>query len=559
MADGSGKLPFPKNLTDLRKFISEDTRKIDFKIQSKVIPLGKLRPWIMGLDQVGEDATGSVKILLSGSLALPEVDVDIELRNIHSPAKPWLPKTDVFVKMDAREDVAKFSAKALAKDYAPVTIEAELPFFPKKWASDPDLLMAETIRGKLQVPRLDLARFQALIPNARRLQGTLTGFAGISGKLGSPEVKANLKLTGGRLEMNGNTLPNFGGVHFELTSDLKRIDFKGGADDLAGGNLMINGHFKLGDDVTKQLGDLNLTLTGRGLPVARNEYLIMRTNADLKIKGPLDSALIAGNVGIIDSVFYKDIELIPIGRPFLEPAAAKLPAMDMPTDIGDKVPEYFRSWSANVSLKTVDPILIRGNLGQGRIAVDLRISGKLGDPIPNGEVTLNRARIRLPFSTLQVAQGTLKFNARTKFDPVIELRGDARMRPYQVDIYAYGRASDPQLVLVSQPPLPKEEIMTLLATGTTSSGLENSQQATSRASQLFIEELRRGRFLFGKQLRPLLGLLDDVDFSIADPDPYSSSTYNSASLQLSNRWSISAGVDVEGDQRMMATWRLRFK
>ncbi len=101
--------------------------------------------------------------------------------------------------------------------------------------------------------------------------------------------------------------------------------------------------------------------------------------------------------------------------------------------------------------------------------------------------------------------------------------------------------------------------MTLLATGTTSAGLEDSQAASSRAMQLLIEELRRGRFLFGKQLRPVLGLLDNVDFSLAESDPYDSGTYNSATLKLSEKWYVSAGIGAEGDQRVLAIWRLRFK
>jgi len=119
--------------------------------------------------------------------------------------------------------------------------------------------------------------------------------------------------------------------------------------------------------------------------------------------------------------------------------------------------------------------------------------------------------------------------------------------------------SDPQLVLTSEPPLPENEIMTLLATGTTSAGLEDSQAASSRAMQLLIEELRRGRFLFGKQLRPVLGLLDNVDFSLAETDPYDSDSYSSATLKLSDRWFITAGLGSQGDQRIMAVWRFRFR
>jgi hypothetical protein len=101
--------------------------------------------------------------------------------------------------------------------------------------------------------------------------------------------------------------------------------------------------------------------------------------------------------------------------------------------------------------------------------------------------------------------------------------------------------------------------MTLLATGTTTSGLEDPRMASSRALQLVIEELRRGRFAMGKRLRPLLGLLDRVDFSLADSDPYSGSTYSSATFSLTDRWLVAAGMGENGDSRLLGIWRISFR
>jgi autotransporter translocation and assembly factor TamB len=271
-----------------------------------------------------------------------------------------------------------------------------------------------------------------------------------------------------------------------------------------------------------------------------------------------DSRL-SGKVGIIDSVFFKDIELLPIGKPFLGPAAASLPKVDAPANIGAVLPAPFDAWTVDVAVETVDPILIRGNLGRGRVDVGLRVSGKLSDPKPEGKVRIAELVARLPFSTLEVREGFLTFTPQNGFDPTLEIRGTAEPRPYRVQVYAYGRLSDPQLVLTSEPPLPENEIMTLLATGTTSAGLEDSQAASSRAMQLLVEEMRRGRFPLGKRLRPLLGLLDNVDFSLAETDPYDSDSYSSATLKLSEKLYITAGLAAEGDQRVMAIWRIRFR
>lgn len=559
LAKGRGTLPMPEDFSKLDEFLANDTRPLDLTLNSETLPLAKLRPWIPGLDQIDEKATGKIEMKIAGSLADPEVDALVEIRDVSMPGRREIPKSDVTVKLKARNGRAEISAEAVAPDYAPATFKAEMAFLPKKWGRDPKSFLAEEIKGTLDLPRIELARFQSLIPGALELGGVTTGKVVIAGTIGDPKIDGGLNLSGGKLLMKGDKIPLFNGISFDLEANRKSVAIKGTVANLAGGSININGTMQVTNAAGDGLGPLDVSVKGVGLPLMRNEFLILRANADLHITGTMADALVSGEVGIIDSVFFKDIELLPIGKPFLGPAAASLPRVDVPAGIGAFVPPPFDAWTADITVQTIDPILIRGNLGRGRVDVGLRISGKLGDPKPSGRMRITEAVARLPFSTLEVREGYLNFTPETGFDPTLEIHGRAEPRPYRVQVYAYGRMSDPQLVLTSEPPLPENEIMTLLATGTTSAGLEDSQAASSRAMQLLIEELRRGRFIFGKQLRPVLSLLDNVDFSLAETDPYDSDPYSSATLKLSDRWYITAGLGSEGDQRIMAIWRFRFR
>lgn len=559
LATGRGTLPVPEDFSKWKEFLENDTRPLDLTINTETLPLAKLRPWVKGLDKIEEKATGKLDLKIGGSLAKPEVDASVEIRDVSVPGQSEIPTTDVTLNIKARDGRAEVNAEAVAPDYAPATLKAEMAFRPKQWAEDPASLMAEDVKGTLDLPRIDLSRFQSLMPGGTELGGVAEGKIDIAGTLGDPKVDGDLKLSGGKLKLGGNAIPALSGIDFDVKANLDQLEIKGAVNDMAGGNIRINGTVKLANGEGTGLGPLDVSVKGTGVPVMRNEFLIVRANADLSVRGTMTDAKVSGEIGIIDSVFYKDMDLIPIGKPFLEPSAASLPRVDTPDDPGASVPAPFNQWTADVVVKTIDPILIRGNLGKGRVDVALRIGGTLGDPKPNGKARLSNGVVRLPFSTLEIREAFLTFTPQTGFDPIVELRGTAEPRPYRVQVYAHGRMSDPQLVLTSQPPLPENEIMTLLATGTTSEGLEDSQAATSRAMQLLIEELRRGRFLFGKQLRPVLGLLDNVDFSLAESDPYDSGTYNSATLKLSEKWYISAGIGAEGDQRVLAIWRLRFR
>jgi autotransporter translocation and assembly factor TamB len=356
--------------------------------------------------------------------------------------------------------------------------------------------------------------------------------------------------------MKGDKIPpvNGLGASVDLTPD--RVTLTNLKASLAGGTLQVGGSLKIDDG---KPGALDLRITGDHLPLMRNESLIVRANADLRLSGTLGQAALTGKVGIVDSLFYRDIELLPMGSPFTGPSAASLPKIDAASvNPGAFMPEPFRHWTINVIARTENPFLIRGNLATGHVDVNLRVGGTFGSPAPDGEVKISGMKAALPFSTLKVDTGYLRYTPATGLDPTLEIRGTAEPRPYRVNLFAYGRLSNPQLVLTSTPPLPENEIMTLLATGTTTAGLENPQAASSRAMQLLAEELRRGRFIGGKQLRPILGLLDRVDFSLAEADPYSSESFSTATLSLTDRWFVSAGMGAEGDSRMMVVWRITF-
>ncbi len=559
LASGSGTLPLPKDFTNFREFLESDDRPLDLDIETETIKLSKLRPWVPGLDQIDESATGKVNLQLRGSLLDPEVEAQVEVKDISVPEKPELPTSDVTVNISAKGGKATISAEALTPGYAPAVLNAEIPFRPREWAENPELLKSEEIKGRLDLPRLDVSRFSGILPGVKELGGVATGSIDFGGTIGDPVLDGNVKLSGGKLELAGKGLPNLAGIDLEVEADLDKATIRGAVGDLEGGSLQIDGTVDLRNPEGTGLGEIDATVIGNALPIVRNDYLLLRADARLQVQGTLDLARVTGTVGIVDSVFYKDIELLPVGAPFLGPSAAALPQVDVQRDFTEAVPEAFEDWPLNVVVTTVNPVLIRGILGEGAIDGAIRVEGTLGDPRPNGQARVRDAVVDLPFSRLEVREGYLNFTPETGLDPSLDVRATSEIRPYTVQIYAYGPVSDPNLVLTSQPPLPEEEIMTLLATGTTTDGLEDPQAASSRALQLLIEELRRGRFLFGDRLRPVLSLLDNVEFTLADADPYDSDSYTSATVKLSERWYVAAGIGERGDQRVLAVWRCRFK
>jgi hypothetical protein len=555
MASGSAEIPFPGDPAKWREMVSREKRPISVSVATNKLGLSALASWIPAAAKLDPRSSGSATLKVSGSFADPVIDAELKVKDLRMNDREELPPADLGLRLAARDGRFSLDGDMKVPGLPPAVISASMRFRPAEWAADPQHLAGEKISARVDLSRFDLSRFTLIVPAVAKLSGMVSANIEAAGEIRMPELKGRIDLTNTALAWKRGDLPPIAGLSGSLDLTRKKISLRELKASMAGGTLSAAGTMTLANGKPSAV---DFRVKGNHLPVKRDASVIIRANGDLRLSGAWENAALTGEIGVVDSVFYRDIELFPIGSPFTGPSAAKLPTFDTPSKPADAMPEPFRSWSLNVVALTENPFLIRGNLATGRIVGKLRVGGTLGDPNPDGEVLISDLRASLPFSTLEVRKGVLRFTPGNGFDPVLEIRGSAEPRPYRVGMYVYGRASDPQLLLTSSPPLPENEIMTLLATGTTTSGLEDPQTASARAMQLFAEEIRRGRFVVGKQLRPLLGLLDRVDFSVAEADPYSGESYSTATLRLTDRWYLSAGMGGEGDSRVMGIWRLRF-
>ena len=555
LVKGSGKLPLPLDFADWRELLRDAERPLDFQLESAELNAERLAVWAPEISEILPESSGKITLNLAGSWANPQVRAQLSATGIRPPDTPEIPAASINLRLQTTEGRAVFQGEIRAPDFPPATLLADMPFRPSSWAEDPDTLLKEPLNARVDLPRLDLSRFTPLIPALRSLGGSLRGNLIVAGTPAEPVWTGSLELENGSVDFTESGLPSLRNLRLSAEARPSAITLRSLRADAAGGSLEASGSLTLVDNAP---AEIDLRLRGSELPVLRDEMLVIRTRADLRLQGPWERATLSGSVSLVDSLFYKDIELLPIGTPFLAPSAAELPKVDAAGTGMPEIPAPFNAWPLILSLRTEDPLLIRGNLARGSITADLRLGGTLGDPKPDGTVNIADFRASLPFTSLEIRRGALRFTPNGGFDPALEIRGRAEPRPYRVDLYVGGRLSDPQLVLTSNPPLPDNEIMTLLATGTTSSGLEDPQAATSRALQLLAEEIRRGRFPIAKPLRPALGLLDRIDFSLEESDPYSSDSFSTATLSLTDRWFLSAGMGEEGNTRVLAIWRLIF-
>jgi len=557
LLSGKASVPVTENPADWRGLLRQ-TRPLAIDVESRELPLARLHPFLPESTRFPESTRGVVTLHVSGTPAAPEIQGKILVRDLGVASRPELPKGELDLNFRTAEGKLELAGTLLTPGYPAAVLTASTPFRPGEWLDHPELLETEKLQAAAHLPDVDLARFAALLPGVKSLGGIAKGDFVVGGTLAKPEPRGDLELKGGSITLANDSFPEIRGINLKAHATPAAVELERLAVDAGGGTL--DGRGRLALDQGK-VGNLELTLRGKALPVKRDDSMIVRANVDLAVRGPWDAATISGTVAVVDSLYYRDIEILPIGVPFNRPAVPKLPSIDAakPANATAAIPEPFRSWKLAVKGKTANPFLIRGNFATGEATLDVDIGGTLGAPAPRGQARLSGVSARLPFSTLVLEEGTIDFRPEAPFDPTLNLRGRSRIRPYEVNLFVYGPVSDPKVLTTSNPPLPENEIMTLLATGTTTRGIEDQQAAMTRGAQLLVEELRRGRIRNTRWLQPLLKLLDRVDFQIGEENPYSGQRYNAATINLDDQWLITAGVSEQGNSRILLMYLIRFR
>src|SRR4030095_12663618 len=218
------------------------------------------------------------------------------------------------------------------------------------------------------------------IPAVEQLDGDLAFDVAIGGTIARPEFTGSGDITINAARFTDATLPALRGFQSRLLFRGNTLTLERFRGDLAGGPFTLGGRV-----VFTKLTEPNMDvdLRAESVLIARHDSLTARSDANLKVTGPVTSATVKGNVALTNSHFLKDIDLIPIGLPG---RPAPEPIEDRP-DYSVKTPPL-RDWKFDVAIKTKDPFSIRGNLANGGAIADLHLGGTGSHPQLKGIVKL---------------------------------------------------------------------------------------------------------------------------------------------------------------------------
>jgi hypothetical protein len=495
--------------------------------------------------------TLNAKLDAKGTVADLNARLDVQMRDLRSEGWPHLEPATFDVTAEVAHDRLAIAGKLQQTRIQPLELTASMPFDIPKIARARKLPDETPIAAKARLPRSPVNFVRQFFPDLEALDGEAGLDVDVSGTIGNPVLSGAGDMRINVARFTNATLPALHNLNARLNFAGDTVTLEGFEGSLAGGPFKMSGRVTF-PRLTEPT--LDLQLKAESVLVARNDTLTARADADIKVTGPFLTATVTGNVAMTNSHVLKNIDLIPIGlpgRPAAEPLSSR-PEFSLPDP-------PFRNWKFDVAIKTKDPVLIRGNLATGGAIADLKLTGTGLHPELQGFVRMQNVEATLPFSRLEVSYGFLYFDPSDSFNPRIDLQGTSVIRDYTVRVYVYGTLLGPEAIFTSEPPLPQEEIISLIATGVTRAELSgNNNVLAGRAAMLLVQQLYRKIFKKGEPTQSN-AFFNRLALDVGTVDPRTGQQQVSARFKINDQFVLVGDVGVGGDYRGILKYLIRFR
>lgn len=499
-------------------------------------------------------ATGYVgfQLLVSKTLQDPLVNITTTVRDLRSTAVSSLSAASSDIQIRLADKVLTVQGQVRQADIQPIQLQGRVPVDLGQVIDSRRLPDDTPLQLSLQWPSTNLAFVQKVVPVFRRIEGRAGANVSVGGTLKKPVLAGDITADIPRIQAKTDAIPPISNfvTRIGFRQDHVQIDQLTG---LAGGGAFRgNGTINLVDGTNPKF---DITATGNQVLFTRSDNVIVRGDFDLAIRGPLSGGEVSGRVGVVDSRFFQDIDILPLnlpGRP-----APKPPSIPR-SNISITTPPL-RDWKFNISVQTARPFLIQSNLARGRVTIDLHVGGTGLQPVVTGFVRVDHLTASLPFSHLDINNGYINFPPGSNpFDPALNIIGTSTIQDYDVHVRIFGSLSNFQILFDSTPPLSQGDIATLLATGaTTQEFTENPSLLAGRATFILAQQLLHKIFKF-KPSSQEQSFLERVQVNII-PGSRPGTQDVSARFDLTKDYQLIGEVGQEGDVGLRLRYLIRFR
>ena len=117
----------------------------------------------------------------------------------------------------------------------------------------------------------------------------------------------------------------------------------------------------------------------------------------------------------------------------------------------------------------------------------------MDDPVISGRITATRGTLNFRNNRFEIQRAIIDLPPRREADPVLNIVAEGEIRGYRVTVTPTGPLSQLQVTLRSDPPLPQSDVVSLITTGSLSSGDQSAsvlgQSGVGTATSLLTDSL----------------------------------------------------------------------
>jgi translocation and assembly module TamB len=302
--------------------------------------------------------------------------------------------------------------------------------------------------------------------------------AEVSGTFDDPRLNGRVRLENTSVRY-GDFPTGLSQVTGDLVFDANRIVFDNLSAESGGGQLILGGA------VTYRGGPVRYDLTLRTDRV-RVRYPIGMSwlaGGTLRLSGDRNAGTLSGRVTVERLLMSEGFDLGSLVASSMETVSA--PSTTNP---------FLRNLQFDIQADLAPNARFEWSTARFQSEASMRVRGTWEHPILLGHIHLLGGEMEFRGNRYQISRGDINFANPFRLDPVISIEATTTIRQYEVTVNFSGSASHLTMSYRSDPPLPSNDVITLLALGETGEetrlrGLPAGQSAGAGATTLLSEAI----------------------------------------------------------------------
>lgn len=278
----------------------------------------------------------------------------------------------------------------------------------------------------------------------------------------------------------------------DLIFDATRLSFDNLTAQAGGGTLRLSGSV----NYTERPVRYDITARSDSTRIRYPEGMSWLTAGTLRLAGTTDGGVLSGRVTVERVTLTQGLEV----------AGSLFSAKEVSGPSTGST--FLRNLQFEIQAVSTPDARMQWPGAELEAEADLRLRGTWEHPIMLGHIHVLSGDLLFHGNRYKVARGDINFANPFRLDPVINVEASTTIQQYEITLNFNGPASKLTLAYRSDPPLPGNDIVTLLALGQTSSegtarSAGNTQSGSSGASTLLSEAVSSQ---VGGRLEKLFGI-----------------------------------------------------